>query len=148
MTPYEQMIKFEVGMEMGLLTIDDLRDFLTESLHGSDVPYIYTDVYLSLPKGYEAVVETIFYNLHNNYTIDRTQGNNVQRMLIGVIKNKLHCGAIDMDQCIKYLHDLTNYSECGWDLLAIDEYYHLVKSGYYSQQEFNLMLNNIFAQAL
>ena len=148
MTPYEQMAKFETGMEMGLLTVDELRDFLTEALRGNDVPYIYTDVYLSLNKGYETVIETIFYNLHGKYSVDKTPGNHVQRMLIGVIKNKFDSGKINMDECIHYLHELTNYSECSWDLLSIDEYYRLTKSGYHSEDEFKSILDKIFSQAL
>lgn len=148
MTPYEQMIKFEIGMEIGLLTIDELREFLSQNLRGFDVPYIYTDVFLSLPKGQEAVIETIFYNLHDKYTVDRSSGNNVQRMLIGVIHRKFESGEINLEQCVDFLHALTNYSECGWDLLSIDEYYRLTQSGYHSADEFNDILDKIFSQEL
>ncbi|MDD6396563.1 MAG: hypothetical protein PUB37_10355 [Firmicutes bacterium] len=148
MTPYEQMAKFEIGMEMGLLTVDELRGFLTEALRGQDVPYIYTDVYFSLNKGSEAVIEAIFYNLNGKYSMDKSDGSNLQRMLIGVIKNKFDGGEINMDQCVHYLHELTNYFECGWNLLSLDEYYRLTKSGYHSEDEFNSILDKIFSQAL
>lgn len=148
MTPYEQMAKFEIGLEMGLLTVEDLRVFLNEALRGQDVPYIYTDVYFSLNKGYEAVIEAIFYNLHGKYSIDKSAGNQIQRMLIGVIKQKFDSGKIDLDECIHYLHELTNYSECDWDLLSIDEYYRLTKSGYHSEEEFNAILDKVLSQAI
>lgn len=148
MTPYEQMLKFEIGLEIGLLNLDELGEFLSKNLRGLDVPYIYTDVFLSLSKGQDAVISTIFYNLQGKYTFDRSAGNNVQRLLIGVIHRKFESGEIDLDKCVDFLHALTNYSECGWDLLSIDEYYRLTKSGYHNADEFNDMLKNIFAQEL
>ena len=148
MTPYEQMLKFEIGMEMGLLTMSDLNEFLSERLKEQDVPYIYTDVFLSLPKGYDAVIEAIFYNLRGNYTVDRNPYNNVQCMLIGDIQRKYQSGVIDISECVDYLHMLTNHSECSWELLSIDEYYRLTKSGFHSAEEFDSMLNQIFSHAI
>ena len=48
MTAYEQMVKFEIGLEMGLVTLENLRFFLDQALRQADVPYIYTDVFLTL----------------------------------------------------------------------------------------------------
>ncbi|MBQ1398144.1 MAG: hypothetical protein IIY89_06590, partial [Clostridia bacterium] len=75
MTAYEQMVKFEIGLDMGLLTLDELRDFVSAALSEKDVPYIYTDVFLSLDKGQEEIVNVIFYNLQGHYTADRRAGN-------------------------------------------------------------------------
>lgn len=148
MTPYEQMLKFEIGMEMGLFTISDLNEFLSARLKEQDVPYIYTDVFLSLPKGYDAVIEAIFYNLRGNYIVDRNPYNTVQRMLIGEIQHKYQSGAIDISECVSYLHMLTNHSECSWELLSIDEYYRLTHSGFHSPEEFDSILNQIFSHAI
>ena len=148
MTAYEQMVKFEIGLEMGLVTLEDLRFFLDQALRQADVPYIYTDVFLTLDKGQEAVTDTIFYNLQGNYKADRTAGNCVQRALIGMIRDKYRSGSIDKDQCVAFLNKLTNYSDCEWNLLAIDEYYKLNKSGYSSDEDFECKLNDIFAQGI
>ena len=145
MTPYEQMDLFEVGLEMGLLTLDDLRAFLTRALRKSDVPYIFTDVFLSLDKGQEAVTDVIFYNLQGHYKADRSAGNTVQRALIGIIRDKYRSGQIDKGGCVQFLHNLTNYSDCEWNLLAIDEYYKLNKSGYSSDEDFASELDGILA---
>ena len=148
MTPYEQMVKFEIGLEMGLVTLEDLRFFLDQALRQADVPYIYTDVFLTLDKGQEAVTDTIFYNLQGNYKADRTAGNCVQRALIGMIRDKYRSGSIDKEQCVGFLNKLTNYSDCEWNLLAIDEYYKLNKSGYSSDEDFERKLSDIFAQGV
>lgn len=148
MTPYEHMVKFEMALEMGLLTLDELRQFLSENIRGSDVPYIYTAVFLSLDKGQEEVIDTIFYNLQGNYTADRSEGNTVERMLIGVIRDKLKRGEIDTAECVEYLQKLTDYFECGWNMLAIGEYYRLNQGGYYSDIEFASMLNGILEQGI
>lgn len=145
MTAYEQMAKFEIGLDMGLLTLEELRAFLSAALREKDVPYIYTDVFLSLDKGRDEVVSVIFYNLQGNYIADRKAGNPVQRALIGVIRDKYHAGAIDKEQCVGFLHRLTDYSEGDWNLLAIDEYYKLNKSGYCSDADFEARLGAIFA---
>ena len=108
-----------MGLEMGLLTLDDLRAFLTRALRKSDVPYIFTDVFLSLDKGQEAVTDVIFYNLQGHYKADRSAGNTVQRALIGIIRDKYRSGQIDKGGCVQFLHNLTNYSDCEWNLLAI-----------------------------
>lgn len=142
------MMKFEIGLEIGLLSMEELRVFLSEHLRGSDVPYIYTAVFLTLDKGPEAVTETIFFNLQGNYIMDRAAGNTVQRLLIGVIRDKWQSGVIDKKQCVYFLHRLTDYSECSWELLAIDEYYRLNQSGYSSDDEFGQMLDRILAQGL
>lgn len=142
------MMKFEIGLEIGLLSMEELRAFLSERLRDSDVPYIYTAVFLTLDKGIEAVTETIFYNLQGNYIMDRAAGNTVQRLLIGVIRDKWQSGVIDKEQCVHFLHRLTDYSECGWELLAIEEYYRLNQSGYSSDEEFGQMLDKILAQGL
>ena len=148
MTAYEQMVKFEIGLDMGLLTLDELRDFLSSALREKDVPYIYTDVFLSLDKGQEEITNVIFYNLQGNYTADRKAGNTVQRALIGVIQGKYRSGAIDKEQCVNYLHRLTEYADGDWNLLSIDEYYKLNKSGYCSDEDFEARLANIFATAI
>ena len=148
MTAYEQMVKFEIGLDMGLLTLDELRDFLDAALREKDVPYIYTDVFLSLDKGVEEIVNVIFYNLQGNYIADRKAGNTVQRALIGVIRDKYRAGVIDKEQCVDYLHRLTDYADGDWNLLAIDEYYKLNKSGYCSDEDFEARLANIFATAI
>ena len=46
LTAYEQMAKFEIGLDMGLLTLEELRAFLDAALREKDVPYIYTAVFL------------------------------------------------------------------------------------------------------
>ena len=147
MTAYEQMAKFEIGLDMGLLTLDELRDFLNAALGEKDVPYIYTDVFLSLDKGQEEVTNIIFYNLQGNYIADRREGNAVQRALIGIIRDKYNSGAIDKGQCVEFLHRLTDYAEGGWNLLSIDEYYSLNRSGYCSDQDFESKLLEIFSMA-
>lgn len=148
MTAYEQMVKYEIGLDMGILSLDELRDFLSDALREKDVPYIYTDVFLSLDKGQEEVVNVIFYNLQGNYIADRKAGNVVQRSLIGVIRDKYNAGAIDREQCVAYLHRLTDYSDGDWNLLSIDEYYKLNKSGYCSDEDFEARLGTIFAMAV
>ena len=148
MTAYEQMVKYEIGLDMGILSLDELRDFLSDALQEKDVPYIYTDVFLSLDKGQEEVVNVIFYNLQGNYIADRKVGNVVQRSLIGVIRDKYNAGAIDREQCVAYLHRLTDYSDGDWNLLSIDEYYKLNKSGYCSDEDFEARLGTIFAMAV
>ncbi len=148
MTAYEQMAKFEIGLDMGLLTLDELREFLNAALREKDVPYIYTDVFLSLDKGQDEVINVIFYNMQGNYTADRQAGNAVQRSLIGVIRDKYYSGAIDKAQCVGFLHRLTDYSDGDWNLLAIDEYYKLNKSGYCSDVDFEARLSNIFANGI
>lgn len=148
MTAYEQMVKFEIGLDMGLLTLDELRDFVSAALKEKDVPYIYTDVFLSLDKGQEEITNVIFYNLQGNYTADRKAGNTVQRALIGVIRDKYRSGTIDKAQCVNYLHRLTDYSDGDWNLLSIDEYYKLNKSGYCSDEDFEARLGSIFANAI
>ena len=148
MTAYEQMAKFEIGLDMGLLTLDELREFLNAALREKDVPYIYTDVFLSLDKGQDEVINVIFYNMQGNYTADRQAGNAVQRSLIGVIRDKYYSGAIDKAQCVGFLHRLTDYSDGDWNLLAIDEYHKLNKSGYCSDVDFEARLSNIFANGI
>lgn len=148
MTAYEQMVKYEIALDMGLLSLDDLREFLNAALREKDVPYIYTDVFLTLDKGQEEVINAIFYNLQGNYTADRQADNVVQRALIGVIRDKYHSGEIDKEKCVAFLHRLTDYSEGNWNLLAIDEYYKLNKSGYCSDADFEVRLNDIFAKAI
>ncbi len=148
MTPYEQMVKFEIGMDMGLLSLEDLRNFLNDALRQADVPYIYTDVFLTLDKGQEAVTDTIFYNLQGNYKADRSSGNTVQLALIGIIRDKYRSGEIDKERCVHFLHCLTNYSDCEWNLLAIDEYYKLNKSGYGSDEEFESKLSEILSKGI
>ena len=148
MTAYEQMVKFEIGLDMGLLTLDELRDFLSSALREKEVPYIYTDVFLSLDKGKDEITNVIFYNLQGNYTADRSAGNTVQRALIGVIRDKYRSGAIDKGQCVAFLHRLTDYADGDWNLLSIDEYYKLNRSGYCSDEDFKARLGNIFAMAL
>ena len=148
MTAYEQMVKFEIGLDMGLLTLDELRDFVSAALKEKDVPYIYTDVFLSLDKGQEEITNVIFYNLQGNYTADRKAGNTVQRALIGVIRDKYRSGEIDKERCVGFLHRLTEYADGDWNLLSIDEYYKLNRSGYCSDEDFEARLGNIFAMAL
>ena len=147
MTAYEQMVKFEIGLDMVLLTLDELRDFVSAALREKDVPYIYTDVFLSLDKGRDEVVNVIFYNLQGHYTADRSAGNAVQRALIGVIRDKYRAGVIDKEQCVGFLHRLTDFGEGGWNLLSIDEYYSLNQSGYCSDGDFEARLSEIFAMA-
>lgn len=147
MTAYEQMMKFEIGMDMGLLSLEELRAFLAKALREPDVPYIYTDVFLSLDKGQEEVTNVIFYNLQGHYTVDRRAGNPVQRALIGIIRNKYLSGAMDKAECVGFLSRLPQYSDCEWNLLAIDEYYKLNKSGYCPDEEFDARLGEIFALA-
>ena len=148
MTAYEQMVKYELGIEMGLLTLGELREFLSSALREKDVPYIYTDVFLSLDKGQEEITNVIFYNLQGNYTADRSAGNTVQRALIGVIQGKYVSGAIDRAQCVDFRHRLTDYAEADWNLISIDEYYKLNKSGYCSDEDFEARLGSIFASAI
>lgn len=147
MNEYEQMMKFQIGIEMGLLSVEELKSFLSDALRQKDVPYIYTDVFLSLPKGEDTVTEAIFYNLHSNFSVDRSPGNTVQRLLIGEIKRKYKSCEIDLDRCVALLHKLTEYSECGWELLSVEEYYELFKSGFQGEQEFMQKLDKIFAMA-
>ena len=111
MTAYEQMVKFEIGLDMGLLTLDELRDFLSSALREKEVPYIYTDVFLSLDKGQEEITNV-------------------------------------MGQCVAFLHRLTDYADGDWNLLSIDEYYKLNRSGYCSDEDFEARLGNIFANAI
>ena len=90
----------------------------------------------------------IFYNLQGNYTADRSAGNTVQRALIGVIRDKYRSGEIDKERCVGFLHRLTEYADGDWNLLSIDEYYKLNRSGYCSDEDFEARLGNIFAMAL
>ena len=94
------------------------------------------------------MTETIFYNLQGQYIMDRAAGNTVQRLLIGVIRDKWKAGLMDTPQCVHFLQRLTDYSECGWELLAIDEYYRLNQSGYSSDEEFGQMLDRILSQGI
>ena len=142
------MVKFEIGLDMGLLTLDELRDFVNAALREKEVPYIYTDVFLSLDKGKDEITNVIFYNLQGNYTADRSAGNTVQRALIGVIRDKYRSGEIDKERCVGFLHRLTEYADGDWNLLSIDEYYKLNRSGYCSDEDFEARLGNIFAMAL
>lgn len=144
LTAYEQMAKFEIGLDMGLLTLDELREFINGALKQKEVPYIYTDVFLSLDKGQEEVINVIFYNLQGNYTADRNAGNTVQRSLIGIIRDKYRAGTIDKERCVELLHRLTDYSDGDWNLLSIDEYYKLNKTGYCSDADFEESLKGIF----
>lgn len=148
MTAYEQMAKFEIGLDMGLLTLDELRAFLDEALREKDVPYIYTDVFLSLDKGQEEVINVIFYNLQGHYIADRSEWNAVQCALIGMIRDKYKSGAIDKARCVELLSKMTDYSDCEWNLLAIDEYYKLNQSGYCSDEEFASRLRGILSKGL
>ena len=111
------------------------------------MPYIYTDVFLSLDKGKDEITNVIFYNLQGNYTADRSAGNTVQRALIGVIRDKYCSGEIDKERCVGFLHRLTEYADGDWNLLSIDEYYKLNRSGYCSDADFEARLEGIFANA-
>lgn len=143
MTPYEQMDKFEIGLEMGLLSLEELRKFLLKHLRGADVPYMYTDVFLSLDKGEDEVISTIFYNLQGNYTPDRSAGSTVWCLLVGVIRNKWDLAEISTEQCVGFLQKLNDYFESDWGCLSIGEYYSLNQSGYCSDRDFAAKLGAI-----
>ena len=145
-TVYETLMAYEIGMEMGLLSVDELRDYLSAQLREKDVPYICTAVYLSLDKGTEAITETIFYNMQGHYVQDRTAGSPVQRVLIGMIRDRYRSGALDLAECVNWLHRLTDYTDGSWELLSIDEYYRLNRSGFCPDEDFRQMLDRIFAQ--
>ena len=142
------MAKFEIGLEMGLLTLDDVRQFLNKELRGSNVPYLYTDVYLSLDKGQEEVINTIFYNLQEKYVADRSTESPVRRMLIGAIRKKWDFGKISTEQCVKYLEKLNDYFDADMNCATIGEYYRLNQSGSYSDRDFAAMLGGILLKGI
>lgn len=146
LTPYEQIDKFEIGLEMGLFSLDELRKFLLQHLRGVNVPYMYTDIFLSLDKGQDEVINTIFYNLQGNYTSDRSTASPIRSALIGAIRSKWDLGQIDTAQCVEYLQKLNDYFESDWNCLSIGEYYNLNRSGYCSDREFAGMLGKILLQ--
>lgn len=148
MTPYEQLDKFEIGLEMGLFSLEDLRKFLLKQIKGTKVPYIYTDVFLSLDKGQEEVINTIFYNLKDNYTADRSAGSTVWCLLVGAIRNKWDLAQIDTAQCVDLLKKLNDYFESDWSCLSIGEYYSLNQSGYCSDREFAGKLGAILLKGI
>ena len=101
MTPFEYMAAYEIGLEMGLYSLDDLRQFLNLQMRRGQTPYLYTDVFLSISKGQEEVINTIFYNLQGNYTADRSLNSSVRRMLIAAIRNKWDFGRISTEQQVR-----------------------------------------------
>ncbi len=142
------MAKFEIGLEMGLLSLEELRRFLTRQLRSADVPYIYTDVYLSIDKGEEEVINAIFYQLQGNYVPDRSTDSVVRRSLIGAIRSKWDLGQITTAQCVGFLEKLNDYFTADLSCAAIGEYYRLNQSGAYSDRDFSAMLGSILMQGI
>ncbi|MBQ5544123.1 MAG: hypothetical protein IIU00_00450 [Clostridia bacterium] len=143
MTPFEYMAAYEIGLEMGLYSLDDLRQFLNLQMRRGETPYLYTDVFLSIGKGQEEVINTIFYNLQGNYTADRSLNSSVRRMLIAAIRNKWDFGRISTEQCVGMLEKLNDYFETDGSCATIGEFYRLNQSGSYSDRDFAALLGGI-----
>lgn len=148
MTPYEHMAKYEIGLEMGLLDTEELRRFLHERLREKDIPYMYTSVFLTLDKGKEEVIDTIFYHLQGNYTPDRSKDSVVRLSLIGTIRSKWDLGKISMAECVGYLQKLNDYFDPDFDCVALGENYRLSQTGFYKEKDFNAMLGKILVQGI
>lgn len=151
MTPFEEILKFKIGIEMGLYDLTDLSSFLDEELlKDNDIPYIYIDVSSKIPHGVKPVLDCIFINFSDErYIEDDSVDCLIERYIIGDICKNFKAGHINLKQTCEFLHKLSLYFEPFSAMNAIVDYYDLAQNGViYSPTQAKDMVEAILKRGL
>ncbi len=151
MTPFEEMQKFKIGIEMGLYDLTDLSSFLDEEMaKDNDIPYIYIDVSSKISHGIKPVLDCIFLNFSDERYIEENSVDCViERHIIGDICKKYKAVQITLKQTCEFLCKLSLYFEPYSAMNAIDDYYDLAQDGViYSPAQIKDMVEDILKRGL
>ena len=151
MTPFEEIQRFKIGIEIGLYSLNDLSSYLDEEmLKSSNIPYIYIDVSLAISHGIKPVLNCIFQNFSDERYIEAEEPDClVERYIIGDICKNYRCGQITLKQTCELLYKLSLYFEPYSSMNAIYDYYELAQDGIsYSNEQIEYMVEGILRRGL
>lgn len=125
MTVNEYLDLYKTGIEIGIVSVDELVDFIYNEIERLDnVPFCYIDVLEAVPKGVNAVIMCInSYFLECHYAKQQVQQSDnvslIERILIGRIAEQYKSGETDIKTTVYNLGKLSSnyrqYHGTVWD---------------------------------
>lgn len=152
MTVNEYLEMYKVGIEIGIITIDELEDFIYGEIERLDnVPYCYIDVLDAVHKGVKEVTKRIddhFWQCGYTQQCALKSDNvcHIERILIGKIAEQYKNGENDMKTVIYDLDKLSSYFHLYW--ATVRDTFELAEQGYRTSKSVQEELDEIFDMAV
>ena len=153
MTVNEYLDLYKTGIEVGIISVDELEDFIYNEIERLDnVPYCYIDVLDAVPKGINEVTKRISdYFWECGYAQQLIQQSDdkvcfIERILIGRIAEQYKSGKADMKTTVYNLSKLSIYYRPYFG--TIQDTLELAEEGFYTPKSVQEELDEIFEMAV
>ncbi|MBD5139695.1 MAG: hypothetical protein HDT24_10335 [Ruminococcus sp.] len=151
MTINEYLDLYKTGIEVGIISVDELEDFIYNEIERLDnVPYCYIDVLDAVSKGVNEVTKRIGdYFFECGYTQQTDNECLIERILVGRIAAEYKNGKADMKTTAYKLNKLSLFYD---PICQMGNIYYIFESAehgsYYTMENVQDELDEIFEMAV
>lgn len=147
MDSFEEVMKYKIGIETGIISIEEFLEFIDNEMSRLDnIPDIYIEVALHINKGVKKLLSAISdYCKDNRLGLTNSQEDKIKKYLLNILKDKYLSKKIDMKECTHCIYQIALYFGDLSELNVIEDYYELATQGIcYTLEEVDSMIREIF----
>lgn len=149
MDPFEEVMKYKIGIETGIISIEEFSKFIDDEMSRLDnISDIYIEVALHINRGAKELLSAISdYCKDNRLVLTSSQEEKIKKYLLNIVKDKYLSKKIDMKECTHCISQVGSYFE-PLSTLANMEYYYDISVDYplYTLEKIDSMIKKIFEE--
>lgn len=137
MTVNEYLDLYKTGIEVGIVSVDELENFIYNEIERLDnVPYCFIDIIEAFPKGVNEVTKRIGdYFFECGYTQQTDNECLIERILVGRIAEQYQSGKSDIETTVYNLAKLSLHYDPTCLIGTVHDTFELVKLGVFNTME-------------
>lgn len=146
---FEIVMKYLIGIEIGLISIEDFADFIDDQISElENVPDIYIEISLNINKGIKELSTIISnYCYENRMDLTQNQTDKITKDILTIIKEKYLNEEINTKECVEFMHKLSLQFNDLSKMNCIEDYYNLAIQGIvYTLEDVENMITQIFKE--
>ena len=149
MDPFEEVMKYKIGIETEIISIEEFSKFIDNEMTKLDnIPDIYIEVALHINKGIKELLSAISdYCKDNRLVLTNSQEDKIKRYLLNIVKDKYLSKKIDMKECTHCISQAGLYFGQLFELIVLEDCYELATQGIcHTLEEVDNMVKEIFKE--
>lgn len=146
---FEEVMKYKIGIETGIISIEEFSKFIDDEMSRLDnISDIYIEVALHINRGAKELLSAISdYCKDNRLVLTSSQEEKIKKYLLNIVKDKYLSKKIDMKECTHCISQVGLYFGQLFELIVVEDYYELAKQGiYYTLKDVDSMIKKIFEE--
>lgn len=146
---FEEVMKYKIGIETGIISIKEFSKFIDDEMSRLDnISDIYIEVALHINRGAKELLSAISdYCKDNRLVLTSSQEEKMKKYLLNIVKDKYLSKKIDMKECTHCISQVGLYFGQLFELIVVEDYYELAKQGiYYTLKDVDSMIKKIFEE--